>query len=489
MQPIELALNNPVVYARFVLKVYWWEKQVEIARAVINEKKVLVRSANTTGKSHIAAGLVNWGFDRLFPCTIITTAPTQPQVEDILWREIRAQRGSAGLDMSVLSPKAPRMERGDSHFAVGLTARDESAFQGKHNRNVFGVMDEATGIAPEFWDAMDSMLSGGDNAYFLGIYNPTDKTAAVYDKEMSGKYHVISISALEHPNITAELAGLPPPIPSAIRLAQIQERFADLEYFEPITHGTENDVEFPPNSGIWYAPTPLGESRILGRWAAQGLQSVWGEKDISAICKPQELQGELALGCDVAGEGADLMVVFVRRGASLLYCEVHNGWQAPEIEDLLVRLCEQYTKELNEGLHGAITQKTDARLVKIVIDETGLGWGVVGGVKRRGYSARGINFGSEAQRSERYPNKRSELWFNTVAMAKKGSIDISRLPEKQKQMLMRELQSPKWSTDKTGRRIVEPKKDTKNSLGKSPDYADAFNLCYYPVPSMQFYTI
>ena len=53
------------------------------------------------------------------------------------------------------------------------------------------------------------------------------------------------------------------------------------------------------------------------------------------------------------------------------------------------------------------------------------------------------------------------------------------LGRKDRARLRQQLLAPTWDPDKSGRRKVEPKEDTKEKLGRSPDDADAMNLAYY----------
>ena len=52
--------NDPVRYAREVLGVRLWDKQVEVARALVQHKRVFVKASHSVGKSFLAGGLVNW---------------------------------------------------------------------------------------------------------------------------------------------------------------------------------------------------------------------------------------------------------------------------------------------------------------------------------------------------------------------------------------------------------------------------------------------
>ena len=98
--------SDPVAYAREVLGVQWWDKQIEVARRLMQHKRVFVKASHSVGKSFLAGGLVNWFFDCFDPGLCITTAPTARQVQDILWKEIRAQR-PRHLRKAFIAPRLP----------------------------------------------------------------------------------------------------------------------------------------------------------------------------------------------------------------------------------------------------------------------------------------------------------------------------------------------------------------------------------------------
>jgi len=142
--------DNPVGYAHEVLGLEWWEKQCEIAESVKNNANTLVVASHGVGKTFVCAGLVNWFYDAFKSSTVVTTAPTWPQVEKILWPLIRGQRRTLpepGIT-EIKDPEDPL------HMAYGRSPGrriqwDEfgsQAFQGIHGDNLLLVFDEAAGI-------------------------------------------------------------------------------------------------------------------------------------------------------------------------------------------------------------------------------------------------------------------------------------------------------------------------------------------------------
>ena len=458
---------DPEYYALTVLGVKWWEKQIEVAQALLDHKRVFVKASHSVGKSFLAGGLVNWFFDCFSPGICLTTAPNSQQVKDILWKEVRVQRPKHAR--GALQPKAPRMESSPEHFAVGFTARDDSGFQGRHEEFVLIVFDEGTGVAAPFWDAAEGMMTG-PHCYWLVILNPTDTSSRAYEEcQDTEKWKVIEISAMEHPNIAADLENRPAPFPKAVRLEWILGRLKQwctkLPGNDPHNRRV-GDFEFPPQSGDWWRPGPLFESRVLGLWPTQGSTSVWSEAMWNAATKfqhPLDVFGKTEIGCDKARFGDDFTSFVVRRGDCVLHHETHNGWDNKQIAGRLKQLCRQFARE-GEKPHTIICRVDD----------------VQGGVidLADGFNFVCVNSASVATDENRFPNKRSELWFTTAERAYEGRLDLTRLPEENRRLLQKQAMAPTWKVDSQGRQEVEKKDLTKKRIGRSPDDMDAFNLAF-----------
>lgn len=458
---IEVYRASPAAYASEVLGVRWWRMQTEVAEALLKHRRVLVKASHAVGKTHVAAGLINWHFDCFRPGITIATAPTQRQVVDVLWKEVRVQRqGRPGL-----LPKSPRLETGADHFAVGFTTRDEAAFQGRHAERVLIVFDECVGVDAGVWEEAEGMMTA-DGCLWLAICNPTDPASRAYEEDVSGRFHVLTISALEHPNVEAELRGGPPIYPSAVRLGWIREQVERNCTPVPPEHRLATDIEFPPGSGTILRPGPIFESRVLGRWPTQGSQSVWTEAAWDRALEVREqAEGPTVIGCDVARYGDDYTSIVVRRGMTALHHETHNGWNTAQIAGRLKQLCIEYA-----GPGEA------PKSVAVVVDDDGVGGGVVD--QSGDFDFRGCGAGERALNRDDYPNRRSEMWFAVAERAARGDLDLSRLSPESLKRLRRQAMAPRWRLDSEGRRVVEAKHETKRRLGRSPDDMDALNLAF-----------
>jgi hypothetical protein len=465
--------RNPVGYCEHVLGVRLTDKQAEIARSLLDPPyKVLVRAAHNVGKSFLAACLVNWAFDSFHPGIVLTTAPTDRQVKDILWKEIRTLRVTAAVrgklaSGTFLQPKSCRMETTANHFAHGFTARDADRFQGHHSSFVFIVFDEAEGIDPIFWEAAEPML-GGVRYGFLGMYNPTSQSGPTVDAERSGSFTVHTMNCLDHPNIAKDLAGVTDGIiSSAIRLSRLVEMMES--WSEPADAATPGAVQL---AGKWYLPGPVAQARLLGRRPTAGFNAVFPEYLFEeAIKRTLPLTGPLQIGVDPAWFGDDWTAIHVRKGGVSLWHESFNGQDTVRTTDRVESLTLTW---------GSAFGMNDPRgEVIVAVDAVGIGAGVFDQFRQRRFRrAVAVNTVRVLPEREDYPNLRSALWFGFALECKRGNVALGGLSKDVLADLRRELTAPVYEMDIRGRRLVESKDVTKERIGRSPDNADACLLAY-----------
>ena len=322
---------------------------------------------------------------------------------------------------------------------------------------------------------------------WLAICNPTDTTSEAYMQESdSGRgdpWHTFTLSALEHPNVQRELRGEPPLITAAVSLQQVNSWVAD--WCEPIRPEVEElqktDIEWPPGSGRWLRPGPVFQCRAQGLWPTLGTNGVWSDALWELACTtqlplPLELLPEI--GCDVAYHGMDYTSIFVRWGPCGLHLEEANGWDHVRSAGRLMELARQYAADVTKRRPQHLAP-VHAKQIRIKIDDDGTGGGVVSILRNEGYCVTPICAGSTARRSGWYPNKRSELWFDTRDLARAGKLDLTRLPKELLRRLKSQAMVVEWKMDAAGCRVVEAKDITKQKCGRSPDSMDSLNLAWY----------
>jgi hypothetical protein len=454
----------------------------------------LVKAAHGVGKTHVVGGLVNWYYDVFPSATVITTAPTYPQVEKLLWGEIRSQRTTepAAQIIQIKDPIDPL------HYAVGRSpskrsGRDEfgsQAFQGTHSDHLLVVFDEGAGVSDDRWQVIDGLIVGTQNK-FLVIGNPVVTSGPYFEAARDPRWHVIEISALDHPNIAAGLKGLPDVVPGAVSLSWVEDKLANEFWCEQLGEPADAEqrarwmldgaFEFPPESDEWYQPAAVAEARMLGKFPSSPTNTIWNVHWLDAAqnrvlgWKPGE---PWEIGVDVARYGDDSTSVHSRRGP----CSItHDTWRkltTMETAGRVMNILRSQTSIFGED--------DLPRRIILRVDTTGgdVGSGVVDRLREMlvdfgNVEIQDIGAAEKPFDARKYKNKRSELWFTAASWGQEGLLDLTRLPPRRVEIISAQLTASKYSYDSQGKRVVEPKKEVKERIGRSPDDADAYNLAYY----------
>ncbi len=113
----------------------------------------------------------------------------------------------------------------------------------------------------------------------------------------------------------------------------------------------------------------------------------------------------------------------------------------------------------------------------IVIDEIGIGSGIVDRLRELGFTVKGFNGGSSpkggVRRAARFLNRRAQTFWELRQKLEAGEI---ALPEDEK--LTDELCAIQWKITSAGKIQIEPKDELRGRLGRSPDRADAVAMAF-----------
>lgn len=448
----EKYLNNPGGFISEVLNEHLWSRQLQIAEAVRDHRRVAVPSCHDVGKSFIASRIAAWWVASHPPgeAFVVTTAPTAPQVRAILWREINRAHARGRLPGHT---NQTEWFLGKELVAFGRKPADMdmTAFQGIHARFVLVIIDEACGVPKLLWDAADTLITN-DGSRLMAIGNPDDPSShfAEVCKPGSG-FNILPISAFESPNFTDE------PVPEDLR---------------PLLVG-RTWVEEKRKS--WGEASPLWIAKVMGQFPEMGDDSLFNMRMLKeASVRELEDGTRTELGVDVARFGNDETVIYLRRG------QVYYLHKTLRKNDLM-------------SVCGAIVlaiKATGARAVKV--DDIGLGGGVTDRLKEivreeraKPHSQRnealanckiyGVNVGKAAsskKSDEKFLNLRAELYWNLRVLVNDGECQF---PEDE--MTLNQLAATKYEIDSKGRIRIEGKEDMKDRGLVSPDRADAIMLC------------
>lgn len=424
-RPQDLAAyrSDPVAFVREVLGQEPWERQAEIMRSVAANRRTTVRSCHNSGKTWLAGCLTHWWLRCFNPSLVITTAPTERQVKDVLWKEIRARhlqanlRGSLATMGLTLSP---------TQRALGLSTNDPVRFQGWHEKNILVIVDEASGVAEEIYQSVEGILTG-PNAHLLLIGNPNHPAGTFYESFRSPLYTRYHIEATDVP-----------------------------EHLLPAAWAEERRL-------AWGDDSVMYQVRVLGQFPPQGDNSLFSLAWTEAAQEREIEPGQpCEMGVDLAAYGTDESVIYVRQGNKVV-----DAHYLRKLEPMAL-----------VGRIAAIARRWQPEAIKV--DEIGIGWGITGALEAEGLPVIGVNVGERAVLlPDEYENLRIEIFVNLAERFRDGSIDIPL----EDQMLVDQLTSLTYSYTPKGKRKLVSKEDMRKarqgaSLWSSPDRADALALCF-----------
>lgn len=466
--------EDPVAYANEILGTYLWKKQREICNALVKHRRVLVRSSHTTGKSFVCANLALWAFDTHKPLSGVITASTEPQVKEVVFAEMRTL---AKEWHTFRGTDNPALQDAENHVIRGLVTADPTSMHGRHQPNNFLMVDEATAVDPSTWEAMESLYTG--NAYWLAVFNPTDASSYVHHLETLGTWHLITISAFEHPNIIYAMQNFGDPkvlIPGCITLPILREKIRAESALITKAEAKALDIMILDENGNeeWHRPNPICEARYLGRWPSQSFSSIWSDSIVdhisNLIIPPDYETFPIELGVDVARFGSDKTAIIARCGPTVLMAEEYGGLSITEVANLTMIKAREMS-----GLNNI-----DERDIPIKVDLNGIGAGVVDILYDAHYNVLDIDVNRKPLNPDKYNTVRTELWFEAVNTANSNGITLYKLDNNIKQKLRNELLAPHYEINASGQMVVESKEKTKKRTKQaSPNLADALNLAFY----------
>ncbi|MEE8112985.1 MAG: hypothetical protein V3T23_01385 [Nitrososphaerales archaeon] len=457
--------EDPERYVRQMLNFKPYDKQVEVLEAVRDNMCVAVKGAVAVGKTMDIAAIVLWFLNSYAPAKAVTFAPTFRQVEKNIWGDIHTLYDDAKFPVGG-KLNLTELKLAKNIYASGISTKDPNYVQGIHSENVLIVIDEAPGIAPELWPAIENAMMGG-NVRFLVLMNPTPVSGPAYDIFHKHKkfWKLITMSAWDSPNVKAKKIIIPGLVTYPAVQRVIKKFGKNSNYVRIKVH-----AKFP---------TQEPDSLVPLDW-------------IHRAYEREPVYGDNGVATDVARYGDDNSVLMPWSGR-------HIFSSSPDT----VVLSGHNTMEVS-GRNKLMCQTRKAKTS--MIDSIGIGAGVVDRcletfeegriAKEMDCSVIGVNVGKGSKENVktkeglRFINLRAELWWRVrEAFDPEGSEPISLAHDEE---LEEELCAMKWRVSESEGKIrVSPKTEPttndrpvgksqmpslKRVLGRSPDKGDALML-------------
>lgn len=334
-----------------------------------------------------------------------------------------------------------------------VTASDARKIQGKHAEHLNLIVDEASGVDDEIFEALEGTASNVASE-FTPDAEPATTVLFGNPNQAAGYFYECFEGPQSKDWIRITFNSEQSPIVNKARL----ERFARV---------------FGKDSNFYRV-------RVLGEFPEGHANAIILEKHVRLctttdprVCQ-QRSATQKVFAIDFARRG-DECVVVVRHGGRVL--KMHVMPQTADFEpEMAILWCFRAQERLRWSNDECL----------YVIDSVGMGQGLIYPITSTGRHVFefGSNKAATAENSDKFTNQASEAWWQVSYLMKKGLIHIPDDPELHRQLITRRW---KPDLDARGRICVESKKEWRrrmagagasdDSVG-SPDRADALVMCF-----------
>jgi hypothetical protein len=401
-----------------------------------------VASGRGIGKSALVSWLVIWMLSTRIGSTTIVSANSESQLRKVTWAEITKWLAmglnSHWFEVSATSLQPAKwltelverdLRKGTRYWGVEgrlWSAENPDAFAGVHNMDgVLVIFDEASGIDDAIWAVTAGFFTENTpNRFWFAFSNPRRNTGYFYETFHS-KRDFWNTKVVDARTVEG----------------------TDKAVYQQIID------EYGPDSAQAHV-------EVYGQFPSAGDDQFIGANTVDEAMKRvkyQDLSAPIVIGVDPARFGADATVIAVRQGRDIVKIIRHRGDDTMTVVGYVIDAIEEYKPTL------------------VVIDEGGLGAGIVDRLKEQRYKIKGVNFGNKSKNPIMYGNMRAQMWGDMREWLKTASIPHDRF-------LKTDLISPMMKPDSRGTIFLESKKDMKARGLASPDAADAIAVTFaFPV--------
>lgn len=469
-------LREAKTFIRSILKEDPYDLQDAIIDALESHNRVAIKGCHSAGKSRVIAAYCIYYLLKYPDSIVLTTAPTEGQVQRLMWASIDEILERANMKF----PKRNELEirLNPRNYMLGLATNQGVRFQGYHSRHILIVFDEAPGIMADIWDATNGIAASGE-VKIVALGNPVIPSGKFYEcfKPNNG-WHQITISAFDTPNLQNPATGQPFTIDELLALEphELSPNAGPRPYLVSREWVLERYRATGPQD-------PDYQSRVLGQFPDEGSDSLiayqwihearmrglhWtpGETDVFT---------RYTAGVDVADGGDDASAVSVWRGNVLVALD---SWYKREPFDAIRTFLEPFHEELTFGHTRPAVR----------VDTIGVGANMLTLLNKFGYSGHtiGINVASSPdlfiprhrkddclRAKERFSNLKAYLYWQLRERFQRGEVIGYALSEQ----AATELASLRWrANERNGKIEIEPKSEMKKRGADSPNLAECMML-------------
>jgi hypothetical protein len=406
--------------------------------------RVAVSSGRGIGKSALVSWLILWMLSTRIGSSVIVSANSENQLRTVTWGEL-TKWATMSINSHWWEPSATKLvpaqwltelverdlKKGTRYWsAEGKLWSEENpdSYAGVHNHDgMMVIFDEASGIPDGIWSVAAGFFTEKIlDRYWFAFSNPRRNTGYFFEtfhgKRDFWKGQIIDARTVEGTDKAV--------------YDQIIAEYGE----DSIQARVEVYGEFPAaGEDQFISPVVVEDAMKREKW-----------KDQTA---------PIVIGVDPARGGMDSTVILVRQGRDVVAIKRLKGEDTMSVVGHVIDAIDEYKPALT------------------VIDEGGLGYGILDRLTEQRYKVRGVNFAWKAKNPVMWGNKRAEIWGAMRDWLRTASIPNDR-------SLRNDLIGPMKKPNSAGTIFLEGKKEMKARGLASPDAADALAVTFaFPVAS------
>lgn len=400
-------------------------------------------SGRGIGKSALVSWLILWMLTTRIGATVTVSANSESQLRSVTWGELTKWSTMSlnahwwEISATKLTPAAWLTElverdlrKGTRYWAAeGKLWSEENpdAYAGTHNMDgMMVIFDEASGIPDPIWSVGKGFFTENImDRYWFAFSNGRRNNGYFYEAVDGNKREFWRSAKID---------------------ARTVEGTDKKVYEEIISEFGEDSDE--ARIEVYGDFPKTGDDQFISPTIVDAAFARAPYKDPTA---------PIIIGVDPARGGPDSTVIAVRQGRDILKLLRYKGEDTMSIVGYVIDAINEYQPALT------------------VIDEGGLGYGVLDRLTEQKYKVRGVNFGWGSKKARMWGNKRAEMWGAMRDWLRTASIPADR-------RLKDDLIGPRKKPDSSGIIYLEGKKEMKARGLASPDAADAIAVTFaFPV--------
>ena len=408
----------------------------------MNALRMAIASGRGIGKSALVSWLILWMLTTRIGASVIVSANSESQLRSVTWGELTKWQAMVinshwwEISATKLVPAKwitelveRDLKKGTRYWgAEGKLWSEENpdAYAGVHNHDgMMLIFDEASGIPDAIWSVGAGFFTEPIlDRYWFAFSNPRRNQGYFYEC-----FHA-------------------------------KRDFWKTENIDSRTVEDTDKAVYEQIIAEYGEDSPQARVEVYGEFPSAGDDQFIGARLVDDAVQREpykDAEAPIVIGVDPARGGVDATVIVVRQGRDLIAIKRFHGEDTMTTVGRVIDAIEEYRPTLT------------------VIDEGGLGYGILDRLKEQRYKVRGVNFGWKSSKPVVYQNKRTEMWGLMREWLKSASIPADR-------QLKVDLISPTMKLNSSGAIMLESKKDMKARGVASPDAADALAVTFaFPV--------